>query len=550
VRSWYKECLDPTDALGCIAKEIARLVLAPDQQCFLEVFFPHLEDRSCRISHSLVMHLARALAQGVSPSVLYEASVGACQPEVRQARGLVYTPDAVATFVLDKVSLSETGDVVDPACGTGVFLTSILSRAAVERREEMLERLYGFDIDRDALGLARALLFALSGSREPRVVKGLCERITERDITLSLLPEWESRWCLVVGNPPFVSPLRRTTVVPAFHSVDPYHGLGVPTTDLSSVFVYRAAQMCQSGGSVALVLPRSFPASKGAERVRGALDAGGKTVEIVPVGGGAFKVGAHPVVLHYRRGDGSLDGSRERTVNWGFWLASAPKIPTIPSEVLGRVASFRAGHRDEYYEIVSAVCEYGTGTDFVKVITVGMVGLNSSRWGKGVVRIARRHFSAPVVSPTMLKARFHVEQLGAKVLIPPQKRVLMPLVDEMGNSVGLTPMIAAIPRGDSDIEPSQLASAIASPVSSALIETSCAGLGLSPHVLRFRAADLASLPLPIDYGAWERGTALYGALDGTDSNAVREFGEVMGGAYGLSDQCAQEVVDWWLGRIR
>lgn len=549
VASWYRECSQREGALGFVAREIARVNLGPGQGPFLDNLFFHIEPGEFRVPQHIVDGITETCRSGVLPGAVYEACVKACQPELRHARGLVYTPQDVATSVLDSVALSDIGDVLDPSCGAGVFLTTLLSRSPLPAREKALSSLYGFDIDQDALALARALLFTISGSRDLEVVNGLCKRLTVNDVTSGLSPQWESRWSVVIGNPPFLSPLRRRTVMPKVESSDLYHSLGVATTDVSALFVLRAAQMCAPGGRVVLILPRSFAAGSGGERVRAALDAGGNIEEIIPLRSESFKVGAHPILLHYRRNSASLCEPIHRTSNWGSWLATAPKLPPIGEERLGSLASFRAGHRDEYYEIAKMVYEHGQVGDTVKVWTTGMLGLNSCKWGRGEVRIAKRDFLAPVVPRMALRAKFHTDQLCAKILVPPQKRVLMPVIDADGCALGLVPLIAGIPRAEGAATPSQLASAVASPISCALIETSCAGLGLSPRVLRFRSADLASLPLPQDKDAWDEGASLYAVLDIAHEGAVRKFGETMANAYGLPGGLARAVMEWWGERM-
>ncbi len=115
----------------------------------------------------------------------------------RKQLGAWYTPAGLVEHLLDEVlepllatrSAGEVVDVLDPACGDGRFL------AAAGRRIDAAgcrPRLVGAELDRNALRAARTLLGA-----EAELLPGD-----------ALARRWgRRRFDLVVGNPPFLTPL-------------------------------------------------------------------------------------------------------------------------------------------------------------------------------------------------------------------------------------------------------------------------------------------------------------------------------------------------------
>lgn len=80
----------------------------------------------------------------------------------RQKRGEFFTPPALARYIADKSPLTPESRVLDPACGSGVFLAAIRER----RRKmgisdpEIITRLAGFDLNPLSVLMSRAHLAA------------------------------------------------------------------------------------------------------------------------------------------------------------------------------------------------------------------------------------------------------------------------------------------------------------------------------------------------------------------------------------------------------
>lgn len=84
--------------------------------------------------------------------------------ELRHALGEVYTPDWLASYVLEQVEWRPDNDLLDPTCGTGTFLLEALKRRLVAggregaRAAELLRGISGMDLNPLAVLAAKASL--------------------------------------------------------------------------------------------------------------------------------------------------------------------------------------------------------------------------------------------------------------------------------------------------------------------------------------------------------------------------------------------------------
>ena len=127
--------------------------------------------------------------------------------------GVVYTPDAVVSLMLDALPSLKGVAVCDPACGNGQFLAAVVERVCARMRRcrseaarnayrATLQQLTGFDISRSALRDCRARLNAV-------VRKHGCGDIPWRLYPLDAIERraWKEHagsFDCVVGNPPYV----------------------------------------------------------------------------------------------------------------------------------------------------------------------------------------------------------------------------------------------------------------------------------------------------------------------------------------------------------
>ncbi|GLS42011.1 type I endonuclease-methyltransferase fusion protein [Mesorhizobium tianshanense] len=211
-------------------------------------------------------------------SSIYETFVS----ERASSEGIFYTPPHLVDFILDKV-LPWQGEewdlkVLDPACGSGIFLVKAFQRLVhrwkranpdetvrAETLRRLLERnIFGVDKDPHAVRVACfSLYLAMCDEIEPRhywtqVVfppmrdrRLLCSDFFEEDRKgFATLGDAES-YDLIVGNAPWgdgvITPAARAW------ADDDAHPWCIPNNDIGGLFIAKGAQLIGENGRLALI---------------------------------------------------------------------------------------------------------------------------------------------------------------------------------------------------------------------------------------------------------------------------------------------------------
>lgn len=160
-------------------------------------------------------------------SRLYEEFLG----EDKQEKGLFYTPSHLAKLLVDEcIPLKKFGElnltdfkILDPACGSGIFLVVIFKRLVqiwrlqnemnhpdIQDLKCLLKNIYGVDKEEQAIKLASfSLSLALCNELNPvKIINELrFDDLTEQNLICSDFFHCESlrnkKFDLVIGNPPF-----------------------------------------------------------------------------------------------------------------------------------------------------------------------------------------------------------------------------------------------------------------------------------------------------------------------------------------------------------
>ncbi len=150
--------------------------------------------------------LISALAAAPARSGLYQRLV---PPSLRRSLGEVYTPPGLAAHALDRLGWQPGQELLDPTCGSGVFLVEALRRgmAAGVGAERALSGLHGLDINPLAVLTAKAALAvtmaaALDPARPVAMPVRLGSVFDYSDIVT--IP----RVGFIAGNPPWVKASR------------------------------------------------------------------------------------------------------------------------------------------------------------------------------------------------------------------------------------------------------------------------------------------------------------------------------------------------------
>lgn len=194
--------------------------------------------------------------------------------ETQQEDSAYYTPRHVVDLILDEL-LSWQGEItypsiLDPACGSGIFLAEAFRRLAYrhsiangdsptfDRLSALLtSSMYGVDKSAVAIGVAAfSLYLALlehvdprTAWREARLPVLVGQNLVESDFFAehSLATR---RFDLIVGNPPWKSALSRSA-----RSYVENRNLEVPDQQIALAFLWRASELVDQHGAMGLVLP-------------------------------------------------------------------------------------------------------------------------------------------------------------------------------------------------------------------------------------------------------------------------------------------------------
>ena len=200
----------------------------------------------------------------------------------------VYTPPFLAALLLDHAmpydKLTGRERVLDPACGSGVFLVGAYRRLAnawrarnnwrtprVDTLKAILRnQIFGVELERDAIDLtAFSLALALCDSLQPNVIWNELRfdrlsgtNLLEVDFFDASVPDngataaLEGPFELIVGNPPFESKFseaakRANTARLAEHG-------GIPDKQVAYLFLDQCIRMRSQNGRICLIQPSSF----------------------------------------------------------------------------------------------------------------------------------------------------------------------------------------------------------------------------------------------------------------------------------------------------
>ena len=491
------------------------------------------------------------------------ASELAATPSARAARGAWYTPREAAesitalafgagTYGLVQPGTGTPRFVVDPTCGGGAFLLAALD-AFVARGvspTEALGRIGGLDSDAGAVAVARRVIGRWGQ------LHGVASQATGRaDNAVQIgdaLGPWPGTWPtpdLIVGNPPFASPLRSAAgpagLPPAAVEFRDQHRAELgPYADLAAIHLLNAAERIDArSGRLALVLPQSILAGRDATALREWVDANLPVQTMWVTDERIFDASVRVCAPVLARGaapsEASLDGR-----SWAARAADASGLPVDgvdpDAERLGSLCSATAGFRDEYYGLAAACVEASEGDTRCRLATVGSIDPLVSHWGASSIRFAKKRWDRPVIDEALLPdgiRSWFERQRRPKVLLPTQARVLEPFVDRSGSIIPVTPLVSIF------AEPEHLdhiAALLLAPNVVAWAARRSFGSALASTAIKLRASDVLHVPLPAERSIWDRAAAL--VPNGPE--AVEDIAALMLRSFGGDES----LLSWWRER--
>ncbi len=492
----------------------------------------------------------------------------------RASRGAWYTPEPVVrglvSLAFDAHRHRNDDLVVDPTCGGGAFLLAALDELVVKgvSPEQAIVSVSGMDIDHGAAAVSRLSLHCWAASHQLA-----CDskqlHIFVGD-ALQTMPEvWQQRR-IIVGNPPFASPLHAGALnetAAAFHQANS-SDLGM-YADLASMHLLRAVQTSPAGSTVAMVQPQSVLSSRDLAQFRTNVEKTAPLQSLWVAKEPVFDAGVRacaPVLGVGSQSPAGIQLASKPTVErgsfsssdgWSSLAADALGAPPLPKALhaaktrLGEMASATAGFRDEYYGLVEGCYESdGEVEPPNRLMTVGSVDPLWSHWGQTQLRFGGDKWLKPAVRYDQLAdklQRWVTRQSQPKILLATQAKVLEPYVDREGSAIPVTPLLSV--HCDKDDLYKVAAVLLAPPVALWAWRT-WFGSAMAVDAIKLSAKQVLQIPLPVNGDKWQEAAAVVESNQSGSSQGAwavaKEVAAIMNQAYDGDSQ----VLDWWLSRCK
>ncbi len=207
---------------------------------------------------------------------------------VKDTRTAVYTPPFLVRLMLGEVLSwdrldrleQENSIILDPACGSGVFLVEAYKRLVLHWRsrnqwgrpeiatlQRLLRRVHGIDLEEGAVELAAfSLCLALCDALKPEEIRASVKLFPPlKDTTIHhgcFFKACEQRTVkdkigVVVGNPPFSSTLSTPGAERAYAHYQEEHG-ALPDKQLAYLFLHMSMEMIAEGGTLSMLQQYNF----------------------------------------------------------------------------------------------------------------------------------------------------------------------------------------------------------------------------------------------------------------------------------------------------
>lgn len=225
----------------------------------------------------IVLRLQSMNISEMAPTALSMAFQVFRDATLKLGDGQYYTPLRVIEAGTALMCITHKDVVIDPACGTGGFLSAALMKIVETGISEKSVtqwahyNLFGVDRDRTNIKLTRALMVGIGdGSTNAHHGDSLRETKWKGNTSGIQSVLSEGRYTVVLTNPPFGKDLvinaadaRSSHLEICKHTKKGQRSdIYAPTTELGIAFVERAWKILQNGGRLGIILPETYFFSK------------------------------------------------------------------------------------------------------------------------------------------------------------------------------------------------------------------------------------------------------------------------------------------------
>lgn len=178
--------------------------------------------------------------------------------------GQFFTPEPVIDFCVDIMQPAINEAIIDPACGSGGFLTSVLKYLKSNNKEIDVEKiiadnLFGMDINKSILRIAKMKLLLESNGKNNLYCLNSLDNIEQIQPFITL-----NGFDCVLTNPPFGAKINNTAILSKYdlgYKWTNHNNNFCKTTSVYSnqnteiLFIERCLQLLREGGRLGIVLP-------------------------------------------------------------------------------------------------------------------------------------------------------------------------------------------------------------------------------------------------------------------------------------------------------
>lgn len=185
----------------------------------------------------------------------------------RKLNGAFFTPNFVVDFIIDEIKPKETDRCLDPSCGTGVFLIGLaeyyLGKYGKSIKKTVQENIFGSDILSYNIKRAKILLSILA------LENG--ELLDESDFNLinqdSLKGNWNKKFDVIVGNPPYVK-YQDLSEENRAYLIKEWTTIQSGTFNLYFAFFELGYQLLNANGRLGYITPNNYFTSLAGKNLR------------------------------------------------------------------------------------------------------------------------------------------------------------------------------------------------------------------------------------------------------------------------------------------
>lgn len=198
--------------------------------------------------------------------VLFEKSLEQLE---RKNKGQFYTPQEIVDYMVSYLNINNTKRIIDPACGCGSFLLSIMEAIKEKENNPDFSNMYGIDINKNAVDITKLSLIIKSGFKkeyielfDKNIITG--NSIVENKKIDPLALNWKKTFHniikdggfdIIIGNPPYVT-LKKGKEFDPNESI--YLNIIKGPVNAATLMIGKSLEYLKKGGILAFVLPKTI----------------------------------------------------------------------------------------------------------------------------------------------------------------------------------------------------------------------------------------------------------------------------------------------------